>query len=286
MTPASATPAWVGGDVTSRATCVLAPNPGVMTLEGTNTWVLMEPGSTDAVVVDPGPLNEPHLQRVLAVVALRGARVALTLLTHGHWDHAQSAGRFAELTGAPVRALGAGQDDLADADRLTVGGLELAVVATPGHTSDSLSFLLVAENALLTGDTVLGHGTSVVAWPDGELAAYLLSLQRIAAMTGSREVAQILPGHGPTVADAAHVVRYYIDHRQVRLEQVRAALAGGAADADAVVAMVYADVPREVWPAARLSVMAQLDYLRSHPHPSPPIPPPTGAGSGVSGRGA
>jgi len=287
MTPASATPAWVGGEVTSRATCVLAPNPGVMTLEGTNTWVLMEPGSTDAVVVDPGPLNEPHLQRVLDLVALRGARVALTLLTHGHWDHAQSAGRFAELTGSPVRALGAGHDDLADADRLTVDGLELTVVATPGHTSDSLSFLLVAENALLTGDTVLGHGTSVVAWPDGELAAYLLSLQRIAAMTGSREVAQILPGHGPTVADAAHVVRYYIDHRQVRLEQVRAALAGGAADADAVVAMVYADVPHEVWPAARLSVMAQLDYLRRHPHPSPPLPPPTGAGSvGVSGRDA
>ena len=167
------TPDWTGGAVTSRATCVLAPNPGVMTLEGTNTWVLIEPGSTDAVVVDPGPLTEQHLQQVLGLVARRGARVALTLLTHGHWDHAESAGRFAELTSAPVRALGAGHDDLADGDRLTVAGLELAVVATPGHTSDSLSFLLVAENALLTGDTVLGHGTSVVAWPDGELAAYL-----------------------------------------------------------------------------------------------------------------
>ena len=272
-------PAWVGGDVTSRATCVLAPNPGVMTLEGTNTWVLMEPGSTGAVVVDPGPLNEHHLQRVLDLVALRGARVALTLLTHGHADHAESAGRFAELTGAPVQALGVGHDDLGDDDRLTVDGLELAVVATPGHTSDSLSFLVVAENALLTGDTILGHGTSVVAWPDGELAAYLLSLQRIEAMTGSREVAQILPGHGPTLPDAAGVVRYYLDHRLARLEQVRAAVAAGAADADVVVEMVYADVPREVWPAARLSVLAQLDYLRSHPHPG-------GEKAGVSGRGA
>ena len=256
---------WVGGEVTSRATCVLAPNPGAMTLEGTNTWVLIEPGSTHAVVVDPGPLGEQHLHRVLDLVALRGARVALTLLTHGHVDHAESAGRFAELTGAPVRALGAGHDDLADGDRVTVERLELAVVATPGHTSDSLSFLLVAESALLTGDTVLGRGTSVVAWPDGELAAYLLSLQRIEAMTGSREVTQILPGHGPTVPDAAQVVRSFIEHRQDRLEQVRDAVAAGAQDVDAVVATVYADVPREVRPAARLSVMAQLDYLAAHP---------------------
>ena len=277
MTPAPAAPpaggegkpVWAGGDVTSRATCVLAPNPGAMTLEGTNTWVLMEPGATDCVVVDPGPLDEQHLQRVLDVVAGRGARVALTLLTHGHADHAESAGRFAELTGAPVRALGAGHNDLSDADRLTVDGLELAVVATPGHTSDSLSFLLAAENALLTGDTILGHGTSVVAWPDGELAAYLLSLQRIEAMTGSREVTQILPGHGPTMPNAADVVRLYLDHRQVRLEQVRAAVAAGAADADGVVEMVYADVPREVWPAARLSVLAQLDYLRLQIKPNP-----------------
>ena len=181
-----------------------------MTLEGTNTWVLMEPGSARCVVVDPGPLDEPHLRRVLAVVAGRGARVALTLLTHGHVDHAESASRFGDLTGAPVRALGPGHDDLAGGDRLTVDGLELAVVATPGHTGDSLSFLLAAENALLTGDTILGRGTAMVAWPDGELEAYLTSLQRIEAMTGSREVTQILPGHGPTLPDAAAVVRYYL----------------------------------------------------------------------------
>jgi len=259
------TPAWVGGEVTTRATCLLAANPSPMTLEGTNTWVLMEPGSQDCVVVDPGPLDEQHLQRVQDVVAQRGARVALTLLTHGHWDHAESAGRFGELTGAPVRCLGAGHDGLAGGDRLDVGGLDLAVVATPGHTGDSLSFLLAAENALLTGDTVLGRGTAMVAWPDGELAAYLLSLQRIEAMTGSGEVTRILPGHGPTVPDPAGVVRYYLDHRSERLEQVRAAVAIGGADPDVVVEMVYAEVPRELWPAARLSVLAQLDYLRTHP---------------------
>jgi glyoxylase-like metal-dependent hydrolase (beta-lactamase superfamily II) len=259
------TPAWVGGDVNSRATCVLAPNPGALTLEGTNTWVLMEPGSAQCVVVDPGPLDEQHLLRVLDLVALRGARVGLTLLTHGHADHAESGVRFGELTGAPVRAIGVGHDDLGDGDRLTVDGLDLAVVATPGHTGDSLSFLMAAENALLTGDTILGRGTALVAWPDGELAAYLASLQRIEAMTGSREVTQILPGHGPTVPDAARVVRYYLDHRSERLEQVRAAVAVRGADPDGVVETVYADVPRELWPAARLSVLAQLDYLSTHP---------------------
>ncbi|MEO8517641.1 MAG: MBL fold metallo-hydrolase [Dermatophilaceae bacterium] len=268
MTPAPvAAPAapWNGGGITSRATCVLAPNPGAMTLEGTNTWILTEPGSTDAVVVDPGPLDEQHLGRVLDLVASRGARVAMTLLTHGHLDHAEAARRFADLTGAPVRALGDGHDDLSDGDRLVVGGLEVVVVATPGHTRDSLSFLVAAENALLTGDTVLGRGTSVVAWPDGELSAYLMSLQHLETMTGSGQVTQILPGHGPAVPDAAGVVRHYIDHRRERLEQVRAAVAAGATDADAVVALVYAEVPPELWPAARLSVLAQLDYLRARP---------------------
>jgi glyoxylase-like metal-dependent hydrolase (beta-lactamase superfamily II) len=259
------TPAWGGGDVTSRATCVLAPNPGVMTLEGTNTWVLIEPGSEHCVVVDPGPLDEQHLHRVLEVVGLRGARVSLTLLTHGHPDHAESAARFGELTGAPVRAIGAGHDGLGDGDRLTVDGLDLVVVATPGHTGDSLSFLLAAENALLTGDTILGRGTAVVAWPDGELAAYLRSLERIEAMTGSREVTQILPGHGPTLPDAAGVVRYYLDHRAQRLEQVRAAVALRGANVDGVLETVYADVSPKLWPIARLSVQAQLDYLRAHP---------------------
>jgi glyoxylase-like metal-dependent hydrolase (beta-lactamase superfamily II) len=236
-----------------------------MTLEGTNTWVLIEPGSEHCVVVDPGPLDEQHLHRVLEVVGLRGARVSLTLLTHGHPDHAESAARFGELTGAPVRAIGAGHDGLGDGDRLTVDGLDLVVVATPGHTGDSLSFLLAAENALLTGDTILGRGTAVVAWPDGELAAYLRSLERIEAMTGSREVTQILPGHGPTLPDAAGVVRYYLDHRAQRLEQVRAAVALRGANVDGVLETVYADVSPKLWPIARLSVQAQLDYLRAHP---------------------
>ncbi|MEO8827699.1 MBL fold metallo-hydrolase [Lapillicoccus sp.] len=256
---------WASGQVTERVTCVLAPNPGPMTLDGTNTWVLLEPGSSEAVVVDPGPLDLAHLEAVLRLVESKGARVALTLLTHHHADHAEAAEHFGAMTAAPVRALGAGHDDLGDGETLTVGALDLTVVTTPGHTADSLSFLLPAESALLTGDTVLGRGTTVVAWPDGELEAYLASLERIERLTASGEVARILPGHGPDLRDAAGVVTHYIEHRAERLEQVRLAVASGATDPRAVVELVYADVPREVWRAAELSVRAQLDYLDTHP---------------------
>ena len=259
------TGAWAGGAVTEREHCVLAPNPGPMTLDGTNTWVLLEPGSTEAVVVDPGPLDEAHLRRVLALVDSLGARVGLTILTHRHLDHAEAGSRFAELTGAAVRAVGRAHDDLDDGEVLRVGGLELRVVSTPGHTADSISFALPADHALLTGDTVLGRGTTVVAHPDGELAAYLDSLERIAALTGDGAVTAILPGHGPVVPDAAAMVAYYRHHRAERLEQVRQALADGAATEDdpveGVLRRVYADVPESVWPAARMSIRAQVDYL-------------------------
>ena len=263
--PSAAIGHWHGGQITDRALCVLCPNPSPMTLDGTNTWVLLEPGSSDAVVIDPGPLHEGHLQAVVGAVASLGARVVQTILTHGHADHAEGAGRFAELTRAPTRAVGRGHDDLSDGDVVTAGGLELRVVATPGHTSDSLSFALPADRALLTGDTVLGRGTTVVAHPDGELAAYLASLERIAHLTGDGEVTAILPGHGPVVPDAAAMVAFYQTHRAERLEQVRQALADGAGGApdvvQAVVERVYAEVPRAVWPAAAMSVAAQLDYL-------------------------
>ncbi len=263
--PPSTLAPWSGGQVTPRAHCVLAPNPGPMTLDGTNTWVLLEPGSAEAVVIDPGPLDEGHLDRVCRVVADAGARVAETVLTHRHLDHAEAASRFAELTGSRVRAVGPGHDDLADGDVIRAGGLEVRVVATPGHTADSISFALAADHALLTGDTVLGRGTTVVAHPDGELAAYLDSLDRIAALVGGGEVVTILPGHGPVVPDARAMVAFYQVHRRERLEQVRAALAVGAATeedpVEGVLRRVYADVPAQVWPAARLSIRAQLGYL-------------------------
>src|SRR6478735_10937481 len=195
----AADPGWHGGVTSERAECVLCPNPSPMTLDGTNTWLLAEPGSDEVVVVDPGPLDEGHLQNVLRHVTDSGRRVALTLLTHGHADHAESADRFHELTGAPVRGFGRGHDDLRAGETITVGGLEVVAVETPGHTSDSFSFVLPADNTLLTGDTILGRGTTVVAWPDGSLEAYLASLDRIEALTRAGDVTSLLPGHGPFV---------------------------------------------------------------------------------------
>jgi glyoxylase-like metal-dependent hydrolase (beta-lactamase superfamily II) len=202
---------------TQRSTLVLAPNPSPYTLEGTNTWVLREPGSTAAVVVDPGPLHEGHLAAILAAVQEQGARVAQILLTHGHPDHSESAVRFAELTGAPVRALDPrhrlGDEGLADGDVVDVGGLELRVVGTPGHSGDSLSFLLSADRAMLTGDTVLGRGTTLVAYPDGTLEDYLDSLNLLRDSAARHDFELVLPGHGPVVADALGVLEFYIAHR-------------------------------------------------------------------------
>ena len=213
----AADPAWHGGaeDRACRVACC-APTLSPMTLDGTNTWLLAEPGSDEVVVVDPGPLDESHLQAVLRRVEESGRRVALTLLTHGHDDHAESADRFHQLTGAPVRAFGRGHDDLRAGETITVGGLEILAAPTPGHTSDSFSFVLSADNTLLTGDTVLGRGTTVVAWPDGSLESYLTSLDRIDALTRSGAVTSLLPGHGPFVADAAATVTFYLRHRAER----------------------------------------------------------------------
>jgi glyoxylase-like metal-dependent hydrolase (beta-lactamase superfamily II) len=260
---------WTGGEVTPIARCVLAPNPGPMTLDGTNTWVLSAPGARRAVVVDPGPADEGHLAAVVRAAAERDATVALVLLTHGHLDHSESARAFAGRLGVPVRAHDPaqrlGEEGLAGGDVVELDGLAVEVVATPGHTGDSLSFVLPASGGLLTGDTVLGRGTTVVAHPDGRLADYLGSLRRLEELIGVRGLTDLLPGHGPAQADPLSVVRGYLRHRAERLEQVRTAVAAGARTAREVVEVVYADVPREVWPAAELSVRAQLEYLGVDP---------------------
>ena len=254
----------VTGMGTARAWNVLAPNPSPMTLDGTNTWVIAEPGATAAVVVDPGPDDEGHLRRVLDAARAEDRHVAQVVLTHGHFDHSAGAARFAELSGAPVAALDPahrlGSEGFAAGAVLDVAGCELRVVATPGHTADSLSLLLTADGALLTGDTVLGRGTTVIAG-DGSLGDYLRTLDELRSLARNAGLRVLLPGHGPLLRDPAGVLDYYIAHRRERLDQVRAALADGARTPAEVVAIVYADVDRSLWPAAELSVRAQLDYL-------------------------
>ncbi|HYO32052.1 MAG TPA: MBL fold metallo-hydrolase [Nocardioidaceae bacterium] len=247
--------------VSGRAVCVLAPNPGPMTLDGTNTWVLREPGAARSVVVDPGPLHRGHLD----AVAEAAGSVAVVLLTHRHGDHSDGARAFAASVGCAVRAADPAyvQDaqPLHDGEVVEVDGLELHVVATPGHTSDSVSFVLPAERAVLTGDTILGRGTTVVAHPDGALGPYLTSLRRLRGLAERSDVAAIWPGHGPVLDPALPVIDDYLAHREARLAQVRAALAGGANSARDVVEAVYADVDPSLWPAAELSVRAQIAYL-------------------------
>ncbi|GLW64539.1 MBL fold metallo-hydrolase [Actinomadura rubrobrunea] len=262
----------IDGMGTERATCVLAPNPSPMTLDGTNTWVVAEPGAEEAVVIDPGPEDDAHLERVVRTVSAQGRRVALVLLTHGHPDHAEGAGRFAELAAraagrrggpVPVRALDPrhrlGDEGLAEGDVVTTGGLELRVMETPGHSDDSLTFWLPADRAVLTGDTVLGYGTTVL---EGKLGDYLASLDRLRRFAEDMEAATILPGHGPRLDDPIAALDRYIAHRRERLAQVEAAVAAGARTAREVVERVYADVDRSLWPAAEWSVQAQLDYLK------------------------
>jgi glyoxylase-like metal-dependent hydrolase (beta-lactamase superfamily II) len=259
---------------TPRTWLVRANNPSPMTLDGVNTWVLAEPGERQAVVVDPGPLDSRHLDAVMAAVAAAGASdVALVLLTHGHADHAESAGDFAARAGAPVRAAAAalcatGEQPLGDAELLRVGRLQIDVLTTPGHTADSVCFVVGADAAVLTGDTVLGQGSTVVAWPDGRLDHYLASLRRLRAIVGERQLGVVLPGHGPAVDDPAALLERYLEHRQKRLAQVRAA-AATAGSVDEVLRAVYGDVEPGLQFAARWSLLAQLDYLREAGCPVP-----------------
>ncbi|KIH99015.1 beta-lactamase [Streptomonospora alba] len=253
----------IDGSGTLRANCVLCPNPGPMTLDGTNTWVLREPGMRGVVVVDPGPHDERHLERVARTVQEQGAQVAVTLLTHHHPDHSEGARYFSELTGAPVRAvepeLRISGDGLADGEVVEVDGLELRVIATPGHTADSVCFHLPADDVVLTGDTVLGAGTTMIA--DDGLADYMDSLYRLRELASRTGVRALLPGHGPIRPEPLDKLTEYIDHRESRLAQVTAAVEAGDTTADAIVARVYAGIEEAVVPAARSSVRAQLHYL-------------------------
>jgi glyoxylase-like metal-dependent hydrolase (beta-lactamase superfamily II) len=254
----------VDGSRTDRAFCVLAPNPSIMTLDGTNTWLIAEPGSATAIAVDPGPGDETHLRRVLDTATQHGQRITAIVLTHRHLDHSEGAPRLAELTGAPVRAVDPGHrlgsEGLTAGDVLTDGGCELRVIATPGHTTDSVSLFLPADGAVLTGDTVLGRGTTVIG-TDGSLTDYLGSLHRLRALVEESGVRSLLPGHGPLLPDAGGTLDYYLTHRAERLTEVQAALAAGDRTLAEIVARVYAAVDKSLWPFAEWSVRAQLEYL-------------------------
>lgn len=243
-TPADRLPGWV--------TLLRAPNPGPMTLEGTNTWVLRATPSAPAVVIDPGPADDGHLRAVAAT-----GPIGTVLITHSHPDHVAGLDRFLALTGAELDPPSG--DDTESLDR---DGLSVRRIPTPGHTADSICFELAVgdQRVVATGDTILGRGTTVVAWPDGDLGEYLDSLHRLTAY----EAVPALPGHGPALSDCAAAAGYYLTHRQARLDQVRAAVAAGAGTPRDIVSVVYPDIDDSLRLPAEWSARAQLAYLVRH----------------------
>ena len=245
--------------VTDTASVLLCNNPGLMTLDGTNTWVLRGPGSDDMVVVDPGPDDDEHIEKIAEL-----GTIPLVLISHKHDDHTGAIDKIVDRTGAVVRSVGSGflrglGGPLVEGEVIDAAGLRITVMATPGHTADSVSFLL--DDAVLTADTVLGRGTTVIDNEDGSLGEYMESLRRLHGL-GRRTV---LPGHGPDLDDLEAVSAMYLAHREERLDQVRAALRALGDDASArqIVEHVYTDVDEKLWDAAEWSVQAQLDYLRA-----------------------
>jgi glyoxylase-like metal-dependent hydrolase (beta-lactamase superfamily II) len=242
--------------VTDSAAVLLEHNPSAMTLEGTNTWLLRAPGEKACVVVDPGYEDEPHLNRV----AEAAGEVAMILVTHHHPDHVQGAPWLARRVHAPIRAwdeaLCADAPHLTDDEVVEAAGLSIQVLHTPGHTEDSVC--LAVDGTVLTGDSVLGRGTTVIS----DLGAYLTTLRRLTTVSPAT---MALPGHGPELPDLATTAAEYLTHREARLDQVRAALRelGQTASARQVVEVVYKDVDESLWGPAEWSVQAQLAYLRT-----------------------
>jgi glyoxylase-like metal-dependent hydrolase (beta-lactamase superfamily II) len=242
--------------LSERVRLILAPNPSPMTLEGTNTYVIGDARSV--IVMDPGPSDDDHLASIEAVVA--GADVEAIVLTHRHIDHAEAAERTAEMLGGLIasNAEPTRDGDIRVTDAERVCGM-LTAIATPGHSSDHLCFVLDEERTLFSGDHILGRGTTVVADPDGDMTDYLASLERLRGL----EIDRIYPGHGPVIEEPLPVIEEYIAHRLMREQQVidGLAAASGPVTPEELVASIYADVDPVLHPVAAMSVRAHLAKL-------------------------
>lgn len=255
---------------------VIAENPGPFTFTGTGTYIVGRdaPGARVAVI-DPGPPDEAHLEALLAVVA--GRTVSHVLVTHTHRDHSPLARPFAEATGASILAAEPppvvihasgpseeGDDDTFAPDVVLTGGeivegdgWTVEALATPGHASNHMAFILREENALFCGDHVMGWSTTVVAPPDGDMSDYMASLDAVIA----RDFAVLWPTHGAPVTDPAPFLAAYRAHRVAREDQVLSRLAAGDGRIAEMIPVLYAAVDQRLWPAASLSVLAHLIKL-------------------------
>jgi len=237
---------------------ICADNPGIMTGPGTNTYLI---GVDEIAVIDPGPADDAHLD---AVAGCGGDRIRWILLTHTHPDHGPGAIGLKERTGAEILAFesrdGIEVDGtLADGDMVEGTEWRLTAVHTPGHASNHLCFLLEEERCLFTGDHVMDGSTVVIKPPDGDMAAYLASLEKIRAM----RLTMLAPAHGHPIEDPKARIDWYLQHRVEREAAIAAALTeAGSATIDELVATVYTDVDAERHPIARHSVFAHLLKLR------------------------
>lgn len=249
----------------TRTLRITADNPSAMTLEGTNTYLLTSADDASALLIDPGPELAEHRANILDAIA--GRRLSAVVFTHRHADHTEmfhTVGEWAPDTAchAVLPEFCRGADPLVDGQQVSFGSDRadaVTVLATPGHTSDSVSLLF--GSSLFTGDTVLGEGTTMIAHPEGSLGDYLASLTRLRRLVSDGIVDRIEPAHGPTRTDAAAVLDYYISHRRERIEQVRGLLASGLSSVEEICDVVYADVPDSVRPAALQILRAQLAYI-------------------------
>lgn len=253
---------------------VLATNPSAFTFTGTQTYVVgagVVGAGGDVAVIDPGPAEEEHLAALIE--AIGGARVAAILCTHTHRDHSPAAAPLAARTGAPIvgcapltladdgpRSDAAFDADyrpdrvLADGESVAGEGWTLTAVATPGHTSNHLCFALEESGALFTGDHVMGWSTSIVSPPDGDMTAYMESLQKL----HDRDDRIYYPAHGPAVTKPRQLVRGMIGHRRQREAQILRQIEGGVTRIADMVPTMYKGVDQRLWPAAERSVLAHL----------------------------
>ncbi|MEM7506078.1 MAG: MBL fold metallo-hydrolase [Pseudomonadota bacterium] len=264
-----------GGVRLRRLTC---QNPSPMTFTGTQTYLLGD--GAEQAVVDPGPLDTAHLERILAAT---GGSLSHILVTHSHRDHSPGAAWLAARTGAPVLGFGGhgtgmsqpmqdlaaageigggeGGDpeftpirSLADGERITAASWSLQALHMPGHLSNHLSFVLEGAGAVFTGDTVMGWATTLVSPPEGDMAAFMSTLDRLAG----RDDKLYLPGHGHPVTDPRGMVAHQRTHREARAAQILASLAEGPANAATLAARIYDDVDAALLPAAARNVLATL----------------------------
>ncbi len=228
---------------------VIAPNPGPYTGPGTNTWIV--DAGTVFAVIDPGPDDDSHLAALNKRIG--GKAVGVVLVTHGHPDHLALAERFARAHQATVRRF----PDLQDGDIVRVGGLNITALYTSGHSADHLCFLIPGDGAVFTGDLILGQGSSMVTYPEGDVAAYLRSLDRLAAL----EPRILFPGHWDPITDAMGKIREYKQHRLEREAQVLAEVKRGGGTAADLTRRVYGELDDKLMIAAEMTMRAHLRKL-------------------------